>query len=1235
MLSSIPSENIGYPLLIMDQRGRRRDKKTSSSYRERSRSALGNRWVISSDDNNKERVDNAMLVEEDRQQQQQQKQQQQQQSPNDSSSIKLVCREDTSERALTKVLKTNIGNSIGTSIANLIVELSNHAYRKQLDKAPEFFSKADKKTKNGGGRRVAKLNKWFSELTTAHEDIANYLIRMCNLSNKTGDGKEEEGGGGVMTIAELYTRDIRNVIQIVLLKEKLFNNSRDRTIISRGLVKFDSIVDAISTSSSSSYPKLLDRSEVLYAAIASEGKDDATDALIQFNKFKELVTTMFCPRVTQILIKNFNLGAVNAVYAFSEIVKYVETFNTVNGKLPGIEFRNLLADINIKILESDITLERERQKEEKSQFSVGKKTSAAAAAAAASKRKTNEAAKRNLIRALKTISESKHLSDCMPMRQDTASDVLYMPNSAELANVPLPPVGLLMLTNYVNSLLSLEKMAVFTPGMFKSTCMITNQCLSPLHRAMAAGGEKVEEGGSSVEALASTIAKKDVLVTLNKSNKIKKKKKDEKKEIESSDEEGESDDEGNNGSNSESSRSESDTEDSESESGDNEGVSFRSKRKKKKLSTNPNFFTDNSIVLNSIRELINKKQYKKMIDYVNETASDANASENTKDYIISALTDALVSTLEERDTLKHSVQRQRSMLPKTETSKLADKLVSVKQDIVDFASNKAESLTFMLSDVDRMAIYRHESVLFNQKLIPSNSKNGTDDLINSFFNQPSVEEMEMEDRAFCPVVLPKLNDFAVAVTAQAVMLIQAFTGVTSAEKSEDKIKRLRSLWIPGGVPDPIKDNNISELMDKCSSLTSKPRELLKSRLVAVVAAQPSSSRLLYPSSYNNNNSDEDAFTRTVKWQGLVNRIESLEEVKALRNNVASASTDETLAKLLFPSSIEEERRRGREDESGGTNTTTDRLTTVVDALFSLVDATSRLVFDDEERKAVLVLDDSFLDRVVDYLYKTYNASASAIYRGAVKSSSTSPHYYYYGGVGEKKRNNSEVGDCSSIFARRLATAISEDFLKRTNMKTSSSNQAVVDPSKKTAEAGLVKEISDRASDIVKSQIANVVITTVLINAARRLQYMDERRVEMMSANNEDIPVSLLNAVNYTSSAHDREARKGLTKSVNRLSVYIGLSAARDMLRLSNGYFFSVLKESGIKTSGRDEGIALEKRSSTEGTDWKGGVGSTPTWLYTALKSTLIGKPLNEVRETGIETEKSKRANVVEVLNEMI
>lgn len=1033
----------------------RHGKKSKS--RSRNRSTRGNRWTMFSAADNDERAESDTAV--------------------------IAQEEGTSETVLTNALKNNIGNSIGTTIANFIIEVTNHSYNE----------KQSKKKKND-------LDQWFAELKKAHLEMANYLLRMS-----TGGGET-----GIMTISSLYTQDIRNIIKIVILKEKLFTR---RTVISQGLLKFDSIVDT---------SKSIDRSEVLYAAIASEGKDNTSEALVQLSRFTDSVTKIFCPRINQILIKDLNLGPVKAALTFSEIVKFIEKFNNVNGVLPGIEFRNLLADINIKMLESDITLDR--GEEENSGHS---------------NKKSNDATKRNLIRALRTMNESKPLSDKMPMHQDTASDVLCMPNSAELANIPLPPVNLLIITNYINSLLSLEKMAVFTVGTFKSVCMIINQ------NFYAVGGVK------NMEALTSKIVKKDVLAT---------------EEEDSSDTGG-----------SESDASEKD-----------EGASS-----KKNSLCYLNFLTDNSIILNNIREFIDTRQYKNMIDYINETAS---ASENTRDYIISALTDALVNTLEERDTLKDSVMRQRSILPVTETSKLADKLDSVQRDIVDLESNKAECLAFMLSDVDRMAIYRHEIILFNRKLIASNSKNSTDHLINSFFNRLSMQDMETEDST---VILPKLNDFAVISTVQAVMLIEAFNKVSSARESEEKIKILRSLRMPGEIPDPLSDNHLSKLIDRYSSLTSKPRELFKSKLVAVVATEPGI-RLLYPSA-SLDDDDNDDFTRAIRWQSLVNRLEILPEIRELRTNVASASSDKLLAQLLFGSSIKEERRSSK-----------DKLALIIDNLFSLVDATSKLVFDKDENKAVLVLDDGFLDKVVEYLYKTYNTSASVVYSDVIQSFNE----------GETKWKNNEVGgNYPSVFARRLTTNISENFLKKNDTK------AFVDPNKKKAEAGLVNEISNRAADIVKSQIANVIVTIVLINTACRIQRLDELRVESASANGDDIPAALINAVNYISNTQSRDVRKGLIKSVNHLSVYIGLSAAIDMLKLSNGYFFSVLRQSGLGK--------CEEEGQNQGSEKKQEEEKTPSWVYTALRGTLIGKPFDKVRATGVEKEHFKKhTNVMELLKEI-
>lgn len=124
-------------------------------------------------------------------------------------------------------------------------------------------------------------------------------------------------------------------------------------------------------------------------------------------------------------------------------------------------------------------------------------------------------------------------------------------------------------------------------------------------------------------------------------------------------------------------------------------------------------------------------------------------------------------------------------------------------------------------------------------------------------------------------------------------------------------------------------------------------------------------------------------------------------------------------------------------------------------------------------------------------------------------------------------------------------------------------------SKRTADSGLVKEVASRLADVVKSQIANVVTSALFLSATTQLEYIGKKHVEMMSSNNEvvppdqDAPDLLRSANNYTSEVRVGETLKGLKKIVCRLSAFIGISAATDMLRLSNSYFFSLLENSGM------------------------------------------------------------------------
>lgn len=46
---------------------------------------------------------------------------------------------DTTQKTITRALKTNIGHSIGNAMANLIVELSNHSFKLDQEQGPEYF----------------------------------------------------------------------------------------------------------------------------------------------------------------------------------------------------------------------------------------------------------------------------------------------------------------------------------------------------------------------------------------------------------------------------------------------------------------------------------------------------------------------------------------------------------------------------------------------------------------------------------------------------------------------------------------------------------------------------------------------------------------------------------------------------------------------------------------------------------------------------------------------------------------------------------------------------------------------------------------------------------------------------------------------------------------------------------------------------------------------------------------
>lgn len=153
---------------------------------------------------------------------------------------------------------------------------------------------------------------------------------------------------GKRTILSLYRQDVRSVVEAVLLRQNLFDNAPP---LAKGLVRFDTHISILK----SDRPTVLDVAiSTETALVSSDGGGDLINTLIVF---KEETRALLCPKIKDIL-KNSSPHI--AVSVFNDVVNYVETsFLTYKrtGDLPGTEFRNLLADINIKITE-DILMSR-------------------------------------------------------------------------------------------------------------------------------------------------------------------------------------------------------------------------------------------------------------------------------------------------------------------------------------------------------------------------------------------------------------------------------------------------------------------------------------------------------------------------------------------------------------------------------------------------------------------------------------------------------------------------------------------------------------------------------------------------------------------------------------------------------------------------------------------------------------------------------------------------------------
>ena len=1084
-------------------------------------------------------------------------------------------------------LTENIGKSLSKHLANYIIELSNHTLIEQLEKNPDFFEFK----KNTAKRCSRKLNVLFGTLTESHHKLSNFLASIAFDDN------------GKKILRDMYDEDIKSVVESVLKREKLFEKG---TVLSKGLAKFDTISHVVESGSAN-------RASLLDSIVTAESDDNTASALIALNQFKNEARTVVCPRVVQILLKR--LDPSTAISAFSDIVNFVEKHNSLNerGSLPGSEFRDLLVDTNLKILEMGITV-------------AGLKgTSSMSSDTASINFGVSE--KRNMIKALNGLRAWKPVSTDMPSKDDTAADIILLPDTAELSNIPIPPQDLLLLTNYINSILSLEKRGIFTCGFFKSTCVIITQCLG--RSGDFQPQSQLQHGTSTVTSFASRMARKN-LIGLDLM--AAKKRKDNKKGgsdrrhkrkrsagEDSSNLESEYSDNNNNYSSYDSSSTyySSSSEDEESAK-EHSGQSKKHKKKQKeKLSFHTDFFNDTSIIGKDLQNFIRQKRYTSLIDYVKEAlATEENGSvdggNNVSRRLVSSLLDVLVHTLEEKDALVFKDRQRRATIPKTPLSDMETKIIKVKQDLINSVSDKTDIVKFMVADIDKNAVYKHEISSFKQNLIPSNNLNTSGIVLESFFDKhkdlynPMEQQQQSIDQQ--PVarpcdVRPKLDIFADTVTRHAASIIQVFMKIAARTTSNTELtEKLSEVKVPVVDPDSRNDA-LKEFMRDYTSTGYRAKDIMSGRVSAVVsvssnrtAASQSSltpspamitmacssySKLLFPSE------GSGMVSEALRWQRVINLVDCSDQTRTVIRNSSELMENEnaSLSMLLFSGGVNEPNYSDIGDD----------VSLLTNGIFSIVDATSKLIQVDTDT-IVLVVDDKLLDRVVDFIFSTLNSAASVMYSYSVGQIQNQQQRQMICSPSAFDSSLSTSAECPSVISKHITTKLSEIFLKKT------SDGQPMGMNQRLAETALIKEVSSRAADVVKSHLSNVVSTAVLLNASEQMQALDERTVERMGANSEHVPAKLLSSIKYTIKSELRDNRRGVIKTINRLAIFIGVLAATDMLRLSNDYFFSILNKSGVLSGVSDGVTSLVTESSSTASHLP-----RTAWLHTALNRTLMGK----------------------------
>ena len=349
---------------------------------------------------------------------------------------------------VSNMFKINVGKTIGEAMGKQLVDL---IYKKLEDEHGQYYAVTvfnDIDTEENkeilhnimGPECPKYIRKWMEAGNEVFKEYANFMLQLQT------DKK------GTDTILQHYKYDISKAVRDVVMRQELFDS---KSGIGKGLSRYDLLMN------SPSYSKLqIDDSAVLTHFLSSDMKEthptytpSAVNTSITL--FKEEAKRVFCPVVMGIM-QCIKYDSVSQAGVFAAVVKFVTDnydFYSKQRDLPGEEFRNLLVDVNIKILSDQL-------------LSVNATTADA-----------NQARKnRDLLNGLKKIQEHSKFNKDSRNRLELASDITLLPENGSIKDIPMKPYDLLKLCYFMNAINSLEKRGVFTNGFFRFCIIMMLEC---------------------------------------------------------------------------------------------------------------------------------------------------------------------------------------------------------------------------------------------------------------------------------------------------------------------------------------------------------------------------------------------------------------------------------------------------------------------------------------------------------------------------------------------------------------------------------------------------------------------------------------------------------------------------------------------------------------------------------------------------------------------------------------